>query len=172
MIFLREICSNDLRTINKWRNDPELIAQLVAPFRYINAETDKSWFDTYMANRESNIRCAICPSISTDEIIGSIGLLNINSINRTADFYLMIGDKKNQGKKVGYEATMQILKHAFLNLNLNRIELTLLETNKRAMNLYEKVGFKKEGIQRQAVYKNGKYLSLVCMAILREEFIE
>lgn len=172
MIYLREICFSDLNTINKWRNNPELIANLVSPFRYINFETDKNWFEHYMQNRATNVRCVICSTETPDDIIGSIGLLNIDSINRKANFYIMIGDKKNQGKEIGYQATMQILHHAFLNLNLNRVELTVLENNEHAIRLYEKVGFKKEGIQRQSVYKNGKYVCLVLMAILKDEFVK
>ena len=171
MIYLREICQNDLNTINKWRNNSELIASLESPFRYINFETDKNWFENYMHNRTNNVRCIICSGDNHDDIIGSIGLLNIDPINKKADFYLMIGDKKNQGKGIGHQATMQIIQHAFLNLNLNRVQLTVLENNERAIKLYEKVGFKKEGIQRQSVYKNGKYIDLILMSILKDEFV-
>ena len=40
MFHLRELERKDLPTINKWRNNPELIALLGAPFRYINLDVD------------------------------------------------------------------------------------------------------------------------------------
>lgn len=171
MIYLREICFNDLNSINKWRNNAELIASLESPFRYINFETDKNWFENYMHNRTNNVRCVFHSDESPDDIIGSIGLLNIDPINRKADFYLMIGDKKYQGKGFGSQATVQILQHAFLNLNLNRVQLTVLENNEHAIKLYVKVGFKTEGIQRQSVYKNGNYIDMILMSILKDEFV-
>lgn len=170
MIHLREITADDLPVFTKWRNDPELISCLESPFRYINPETDLKWFDQYLGKRETNVRCAICHDNKSSQIIGSIGLLNIDSISRKADFYLMIGEKENREKGIGTAATKQMIRHAFSNMNLNRIQLTVLETNTEAYHVYEKVGFIKEGVQREAVYKNGKYVNLVIMSILKNEF--
>lgn len=38
-----------------------------------------------------------------------------------------------------------MLEHAFSNMNLHRVELAVLEDNRRARALYEKVGFVEEG---------------------------
>ena len=38
-----------------------------------------------------------------------------------------------------------MLNHAFFNMNLNRVELTVIENNKRSIHLYEKNGFVYEG---------------------------
>lgn len=56
MYHLRELERKDLKTINCWRNDPELIAVLGAPFRYINLDVDENWFDGYMSNRGTQVR--------------------------------------------------------------------------------------------------------------------
>jgi RimJ/RimL family protein N-acetyltransferase len=172
LIHLREITVDDLPIFTKWRNDPDLISCLESPFRYINPETDRKWFDQYMCNRVINVRCAICHYNEPSQIIGSIGLLNIDNISKKADFYLMIGEKENRGKGVGTAATKQMLHHAFSNMNLNRVQLTVLETNTNALHVYEKVGFVKEGVQREAVYKNGNYINLIIMSILKNEFRE
>ena len=63
-----------------------------------------------------------------------------------------------------------MIRHAFFNLNLHRIELDVLTTNIAAQKLYEKCGFVKEGIRRKAVYKNGAFVDMYIYAILREEF--
>ena len=41
MIRLRELESKDLAEINQWRNDPELISNLGAPYRYINLKSGR-----------------------------------------------------------------------------------------------------------------------------------
>lgn len=167
MYRLRELARKDIATINTWRNNPELIAFLGAPFRYINEEVDYKWFDSYMISRANTIRCAIVNDL--DEPLGLISLTSLNFVNQTAELHIMIGDSENQGKGIGTFAVQEMLHHAFFNMNLRRIELGVLAENSRAQRLYEKCGFKKEGVKRQAVYKNGKHMDLWMYAILKDD---
>lgn len=169
MYKLRELKREDLKKINEWRNDSELVNYLGAPFRYINLDIDNKWYDNYMLNRSIAIRCAIVEIPNENNILGLVSLTNIDFINRSAEFHIMIGDKDNRGKGIGYFATTEILKHAFNNINLNRIELGVLENNCRAIKLYEKIGFKREGVKRQSTYKNGKFVNMVIMSVLKNE---
>ena len=123
-----------------------------------------------MQKRDTTIRCAIVEATGEDNILGLVSLTDINFINRSAVFHIMIGDMENRGKDIGYFATTEILKHAFNNVNPNRIDVGVLESNTRALKLYEKIGFKREGVKRQSIYKNGKYVNMIMMAILKESF--
>ena len=168
MYRLREIEREDMTIINSWRSSKELIDHLGAPFRYINKEVDFIWFESYMQNRETNVRCSILNE--EDQVLGLVSLTNIDRMNQTAVFHIMIGDRTHRDKGTGSYATNEILRHAFYDMNLNRVELTVLESNNRAIALYEKLGFKKEGIKREAVYKNGKFVNMILMAILKSEY--
>lgn len=170
MYELRELRKEDMIKINNWRNDKELINNLGAPFRYINLDVDYRWYDNYMQSRNNTIRCAIVEAESENNILGLVSLTDIDSINQNAEFHIMIGDKNNRGKGIGYFATNEMLKHAFNNMNLNRIEIGVLESNSIAIKLYESAGFKREGIKRKFVYKNGKFIDMIMMAILKDEF--
>lgn len=167
---LRELERKDLPIINQWRNDPELIEQLAAPYRFINLSVDEAWFDNYMKNRNTTVRCAIVEE-KVDEILGLVSLVSIDHMNQSAEFHIMIGDKENQGKGLGTFAAKEMLHHAFNNLNLQRVELAALEDNKRARHMYEKIGFVQEGIKRASKYKNGKFINMVLYSILKTEFI-
>jgi RimJ/RimL family protein N-acetyltransferase len=46
----------------------------------------------------------------------------------------------------------------------------VLSSNAAAIRLYERAGFQREGLARQAAYKRGRYEDLVEMAILSREF--
>ena len=140
MYRLRELERKDLQEINKWRNNPELIELLGAPFRYINIDVDVKWFESYMSNRGNAVRCAIT-ELNKDDILGLVSLVSINYMNQSAEFHIMIGDKANQGRGIGTFAVKEMLNHAFNNMNLQRVELTVLEDNERAKHLYEKCGF-------------------------------
>ena len=170
MYRLRELERKDIKKINKWRNDPELIACLGAPYRFINEDVDSDWYEKYMHSRNNSVRCAIVNSENDEEILGLISLLDINYINRSAELHIMIGLAQNRGKGIGTFAVKSMVDHAFNNLNLRRIELGVLENNIPAIKLYEKTGFVKEGIKRKSNYKNGEYISLIIMALLKEEW--
>ena len=52
-------------------------------------------------------------------------------------------------------------------LDLRRIELTVFADNERAIRLYERFGFEREGIMRAYAFRDGRYADGVMMARLR-----
>ena len=168
MYRLRELALKDIERINSWRNDPGLIACLGAPFRYINQDVDKRWYDQYKSSRGSCVRCAVVDE--NDEILGLVSLTSIDSVNRSGQLHIMIGSSENRGKGLGTFAVRTMVEHAFYNLNLRRIELSVLINNLPARKLYEKIGFVKEGVKRQSAYKNGDYQDQIIMGLLRSDY--
>lgn len=168
MYKLRELEKKDLISINSWRNDKEIISNLGAPFRFINQEVDEKWYDNYMQSRFNTIRCAITKN-DNDDIIGLISLTNIDYINRNAVLHLMIGSNF-QGCGAGTFAINEMLNHAFNDYGLKRIELEVLSNNKRAIHVYEKCGFVKEGTKQKAVFKNGEFLDMHIYACLNNSY--
>lgn len=168
MFTLRELNKTDIPEINQWRNSSELISNLGAPFRYINMEVEYEWYDSYLKSRNNTVRCAVVNE--TDKILCLVSLTGIDYIHRTATLHIMIGKAENRGEGIGSFAVHEMLKHAFHNLNLNRVELGVLEENTAAIKLYEKCGFRREGIKRACIFKKNKYLNLLIYGILRDEF--
>lgn len=169
MFRLREIERKDLRAINQWRNDSDLLFYLEAPYRFISNDVDEKWYDNYLHNRDKQVRCAIV-SDESDDILGLVSLTDIDSINQSAKLHIMVGKEENRGKGLGTFAVTEIVKHAFLNLNIQRIELSTLEYNIKAQKLYEKVGFLREGIKRKSIYKNGQWVDQYIYGLLKDEF--
>ena len=106
----------------------------------------------------------------SDRLIGSIGLRNVDPVGRSATFGIIIGDLNYHNQGYGTKATKLVLKFAFQELNLNRVELSVFGNNWRAIRVYQKVGFVNEGCLRQAAYRNGQYQDEYRFAILREEW--
>lgn len=168
MYRLRELERKDLPIINGWRNDSDVIDLLGAPFRYINLEVDEKWYESYISNRGNAVRCAITEN-SNDEILGLISLTDVDYMNQSAVLHIMVGNKENQGRGIGTFAVRAMLNHAFNNMNLQRVELTVIADNERAKHLYEKCGFVYEGRMRKARYKNGKFVDMLIYSALRDE---
>lgn len=169
--YVRELSKKDIIILNEWRADRELIGFLGSPFRYIDQEVDEKWFETYQQSRSNNVRLSVCEK-DTDLLVATVYLLSIDWISRNCELAIMIGDLSNRGKGLGSFALRSALKHAFYDLGLHKVYLTVLESNAAAQRLYTKNGFKKEGLLRDSVFKNNQYHNMVQMGLLKSEFKE
>ena len=168
-LTFRELSRADLPKINAWRNDPQIVMHLGANHLFITEEVDERWYDNYLARRTEFVRLAILEPISK-RMIGLVCLVGIHPINRSAEFSLMVGESDSWSKGYGFKATTEVLKHAFMDLNLHRVHLTVTSENEPARKLYEKAGFLVEGELREAVFKGGKFCNLIMMGILQAEW--
>ena len=166
-VVLRELSRRDLPVLNEWRHDHSLVDLLGAPYRMINPETDKAWFERYQSNRSREVRCAI---VAGGKLEGLVSLTGIDTVHRSAEYHIMIGSATRRRKGVGSAATIAILEHGFRDLNLHRIHLSVLDYNVAAIRFYEKTGFVREGRMREAAWKNGRYHDLILMGLLQREF--
>lgn len=121
---------------------------------------DRSRMDLLIFSKESN------------KFIGEVVINDIYRNNRTANFRIAINKKEDFSKGYGSEASILALNYAFGMLNLHRVELEVFSFNERAIHLYEKLGFKREGIRRDGCYYHHKYYDMITMSILEDEFRE
>ena len=105
-----------------------------------------------------------------DRHIGNIALQSINPIHRSAQLSIMIGDPDTWGLGYATEASRLICKHGFKALNLRRIGCGTYANNIGMQRVAKALGMKKEGIRRQAVFKNGQYVDLIEYGLLRDEY--
>jgi RimJ/RimL family protein N-acetyltransferase len=169
-VALRDLARDDIPTINRWRQDRFVTDPLGAPPRHISLDVDLAWFDEYLRRRGTDVRCVIC--VGDDPApVGIVSLTGIHPVHRSGEFHMMIGCRNLCGRGIGTAATLQMLRHGFLDLNLQRVYLSVLASNVAALRVYEKAGFRQEGRSRDAVFKNGRYEDAVLMALLRTEFV-
>lgn len=168
-VYLRAFEIEDYKKSIKWRNDQDIWKSTGGNYFFVSSEREKKWIENAIFNDKNNIRLAICLK-ENNKYIGNVNLVNIDWINRQAEFSIFIGEKKEWGKSYATEATKLMIDFGFSQRNFNRIYLTVLENNKVAIHLYEKIGFKKEGILREALFKDNKYYNLIIMSILKEEY--
>jgi RimJ/RimL family protein N-acetyltransferase len=104
-----------------------------------------------------------------------IGFANLDYISWSqGDSYMGIGlgDRTCWGRGYGSEAMNLLLRYAFTELNLHRLTLTVFEFNERAVRMYQRCGFKTEGIVREVLYRDGRRWDLISMGLLRGEWLE
>ncbi len=168
-IYLRHWGKKDLKHIRKWANDPEIRALTgeVTPMSQTSAE---EFFEK--VQKDSNRLWFVVVLKENDRVIGEAGLLRMFHDWHTTDISIIIGEKDAWGKGYGTEAILLLLDYAFRCLNFHRVAIGVVGFNERAIRFWEKIGFKKEGIERDGYYYNHKYHDFVMMSILEDEYRE
>lgn len=102
--------------------------------------------------------------------VGNIALHTIDQQNRRAEIGIMIGDPDARGQGYGAEAVRLVCRHAFMRLNLNKVTAGVILDNVASLKLFERAGFRREGLVREHFYLDGRYLGCVRLGLLRSEF--
>ncbi|MCK9610725.1 MAG: GNAT family N-acetyltransferase [Candidatus Cloacimonas sp.] len=168
-IRLRALTITDLPLTLKWHNQPDIIEMYAGHPFPVNEEMERKWYEKILT---SNFPVTVfgIELIENNKLIGLTTLRDINLIIRSAETAIYIGDQNERSKGYSKEALKLTLNFAFNNLGLHRVFLSVREDNVAAIGLYEKMGFIREGILRDSIYKDGKYISLIIMSILEGEF--
>ena len=167
-VRIRNITRADIPLLVKWKNDPE-IADLVrgAPIN-TTFEIESRRYEKGLGEYDT-LRLII--ESLTGSSIGFISLGSIDKENRKAEVGMLIGEKRMWNQGFGTDALVTLLRHLFLELDFHRVGLEVFEYNVRAKKVYEKIGFSIEGLERQGLYRNGRFYDIILMGILRDEFL-
>lgn len=138
-LMLRQMLEEDIPLTLQWRNHPDIKKWFF--YEDISEEDQKKWYQSYLEN-EKDLHFIIEETQDLRVPIGTVGLYNINPLQRTADFgRFLIGDFRARGKGLGFESAQLVCKFAFHQLPINVIRLEVFEDNKNAKKIYEKLGF-------------------------------
>ena len=103
-------------------------------------------------------------------ILGESVVNEIDWKTRCGNFRIAIFRSDNCGKGIGSWAVRMTRDFAFEALGLHRLELDVFSFNPRAVRAYEKSGFRREGVRRDAVLDGTAYGDDILMAILEDEW--
>jgi ribosomal-protein-serine acetyltransferase len=100
---------------------------------------------------------------------GVIDLHEIDWANRRTDIGYWL-DAGLQGRGLMTKACRVLLDHAFTQMKLNKVEIRCASGNLRSKAIPERLGFKQEGIIRQALWLYDHFVDLVVYGLLAEEW--
>lgn len=99
--------------------------------------------------------------------IGCISILPKEDVSRlTAEIGYWLGEE-HWGKGIATEAVTAMVDYAFENTDLVRIFGIVFHPNKASAAVLENAGFRFEGTQHSAIYKNGEILDALVYAVVK-----
>ncbi len=105
-----------------------------------------------------------------DRLIGFIGLFGIDPTFQSAEIGYWI-DKPAEGRGLVTRAARAMLKHAFEELKLHRVEIRCAATNRRSAAVAERLGFRLEGRLVKADRIGSEWVDFLVYGLLDEEWI-
>jgi RimJ/RimL family protein N-acetyltransferase len=171
VLILRAIEERDLELLQKWANDPDTQDGIGESHFPSSMDFHLSWFQK-LKNDPLNQRYMVdVPEVGG---IGISSIINIDWRNRHAWHGLVLGESGHRGKGYGVDAIMATMRYAFEELNLERLDGSMIEYNKPSISAYcgKRLGWKEEGRKKNYFYRKGRYWEQILVGITREEYEE
>jgi [ribosomal protein S5]-alanine N-acetyltransferase len=170
-LILRPLKKTDAKSIRKYLQEKEIsdnTMNIPYPYSLKDAECfinlTKKNLKKFMPNLELGVYHK-----QKKEVIGMVSLLKIDLTNNNAESGSWIG-KPFWGSGLIHEAKIELYRFGFQKLKLRKIHSKVFSFNPRSFKHLEKLGFKRQGVFRQHVIKNKKYIDEYYYEMLKEEF--
>ena len=168
-VHLTPLTSRDLPVMAQWYQDTGFLRLFDADPAYPRAESELSeWLEARHRSRDGymfGIRL-----IDRNELIGLVELDGISWANGVCGMSIAIGERGYWRKGYGQEAARLLLGFAFGELNLHRVQATILGYNERSIRMFERLGFQREGAFREFLHRDGQRFDMYLYGLLRAEW--
>lgn len=164
-IQLRSIMYTDAQFLMELNNDDVIAKYVVGTPRKVTLEEQLKWMDN-IRNEKNTIRFIVT---NEGNPVGTVIVSNIDYHNLTANINIKL-HQLSRGKGLGKKCIELTVAYCFEELHMKCLTAHVLSYNIASLTLFEHSGFKKEGVLRSRVVKNGKRENLVIFSILEEEY--
>jgi ribosomal-protein-alanine N-acetyltransferase len=171
-IMMRKLREEDAISMLNYISNPKVNKYLSDDAEMDNREEIKEMIKSVNQGFiESNkIRWAIVDNESS-KVIGDCGFYKIDLRNQTGEISYRLSPKF-WGRGIMSKVLKQMLFFGFEEIELNRIEASVIPGNQGSLNILENNGFKKEGVLRDSLFKSNKYYDLIVYSILKRDYLD
>lgn len=164
-VVLRAIEREDLPNYVQWFNDP-VVLEYFGQYAPLSLAEEEQWYEQMLQDqKQRNFAIEY-----QGQHIGGAGFCNIDWRNQSSEVGLLIGTTELWDHGLGREVLKVLLDFGFYQMNLHRIHLRVYAEHRRAVHLYETLGFQHEGRWRDAEFRHGRFQDMLWMGILRDEW--
>ena len=166
-VVLRALEEGDAPLLHAWSNDPE-IWQGLGGWHFPTAPAaTRAWIAAQSA-ASADQRFAVTLG---EELLGTANLVEIDWKNRHAHHGMMIGPGARRGQGVGTDTIMAVMRYAFDELGLERLDGSIIEFNEASRRAYcDRCGWVVEGRQRRWFFRQGRFWDRIIVGVTREDY--
>lgn len=167
-VTLRPIEKTDSELLQSMLNSPYIETMTGSWNLPVSSYNQEKWVENYRDSLET-VRWMI--ELENGVTLGMVSLTDINWVSRIAYINYKINvEERRRLKGDTKNALYIVVKYAFDEMGLHRIEGDILEYNVMSLKLIKSIGFVEEGIRRLRVLKNGEWRNQVCFGLIDSEF--
>ena len=126
-IYLRPMELSDMEGYQTMLNDESISANVVGWSFPVSREEQETWYHKAVSDQR-NKRFSIVLK-ENDELVGMLTLSTIDWHNRSATHGIKLLPSCPKGKGIGTDAVITLMKYAFEEVNLNRLDGSWIEYN-------------------------------------------
>ena len=158
-------------TLFGWYNDPET----VAPFDRFTVDR---YDDFEKAVREApDDPRSLAPRFVVERkdggrVLGFVGHYQAHPVLTLTDVWYVLGERAERGKGYGREAVGLLVDYLFHALTLARVGATCDTANEPSYRLLERLGFRREGMLRAALFHHNTWHDVAVYGVTRSEWSE
>lgn len=170
-ISFRDFEERDIDFVYKCKNNEKLNSMIVGSWHPYTYEEAVKWVHGCMGEHDTFKFWAICTKDEIQRIVGWVSLSSIDRENKSVCHYgLVLADNEYNDGSAMFESMYFTMSYAFDELRMHRLYGCCFSDHKISPYFLSALGFVKEGVQRDAVLRNGRFSDVSDYAILRPEF--
>lgn len=158
--------------INSLRDDQEMESHIGGIKRYVSIDREEKWVHDLVLNDNSSVIYLAITPIDSNDIIGYLSVHDIDYQSGTCFWSGIKLSRNYEGKGLGFQAGLLITKYVFEELRMVRCIGKCQEDHYAMINVMSKIGYKKEGLMRKSMYKNGRHINQWLMSITDDDYME
>jgi ribosomal-protein-alanine N-acetyltransferase len=162
-VYLRAVEMGDAPLVAGWKKDPLVRRMALGPD--VEISVDKERKDIERAKGDSDQLYLVLVVKTTDQPVGYVRINWMDASHRVAWLRFALGGQR--GKGYAKDGLGAFLAHLFAG-GVHRVEAEVYEFNHASLHLLDVLGFKKEGLKRQAHFDGQGYHDIVVLGLLAE----
>ena len=167
LVRLRALENSDLIPLTDFSNDYAVMRGASGAILYPSTAEDTGRDMSRSTSYTSGEYQFAIETKENKRFIGKCGFTRVNWKNRLAELAILIGEADCRGKGYGADAIRTLCRFGFDEMNLHKIKAVVFDFNEAALRCYEACGFRREGLLRREMYREGAYHDIVVLGLIR-----
>lgn len=168
-VRLRPLRPEDAKRTFVWYNDPEI----VAPFDRFSVDTFEEFERSIQEapGDPTSLAPRFVVSLREGDVpVGLVGHYVPHPVLETTDVWYVIGERTARRKGYATEAVGLLVDHLFDTSPFPRIGATCDVENQPSVKVLERVGFRREGVLRSALFHHARWHDIAIYGIIRDDW--